>query len=123
MSIKKARFQRYVATLRAVCRSPAVDRYRIGYTQQAIQKRAAPYLTTNWPHFVAIADRMCRDDALELEERLFKEMQKDKRDILYRKYDRTIRDGPYRRSAGGATDRGDEAIHGVYIAWAEEPLE
>jgi len=82
-----------------------------------MNQRCKPYQVTGWYHLVAIADRMCRDDALDLEERLFRTMQADKRDVLYRKYDNSVRDGPYRRSAGGVTGGEDQPIHGVYMAW------
>ena len=122
MAIRKVAFERYVATIRAICKSSEVDRFRIGYTLQPIHKRSGPYRATKWKHFVAIADQMCREDALDLEERLFLRLQSDKQDILYQKYDQLIRDKSYRRSAGGKVDEGKlKPIHAVYIAWADEP--
>lgn len=123
MPISKAMFERCSNTMWAVCHSPYVNRYRIGYTKKAIHERAAAYRYTNWHHCVALADKLNRVDALDLEQKLFLCIKTDKRGVLYRKFDKTIRDGPYRGSSGGVADAlENDFIHCVYIAWADMPI-
>lgn len=124
MPVKQTTLNRMLSTMLAVVHSPRVNRFRIGYSKQSIVQRGGAYRYTGWPHIVAVSDRMCRKDALDLEKFLHGEMQSDKRGVLYRKYGKTVRDDVYRRSSGGAIDgQDDEPIHGVYLAWAEIPLE
>ena len=120
MAVNETILERCVQTICAICESSKVDRFRIGYTLQPIHKRSAHYRGDKWNHIVAVADQMCREDALDLEKHLFLRMQSDKQGLLYFKYDQLIRHKAYRRSAGGKTEeRKDEKIHSVYIAWAD----
>lgn len=41
MSVSRVMFDRCAATIRAACRSPLDDRYRIGYTKNPIHVRGA----------------------------------------------------------------------------------
>jgi len=123
MPVSGAMFERCADTLWAICHSRYVNRFRIGYTKQPIHQRGAAYRNTGWHHCVALADKLNRFDALDLEERLFRRLSDDKRNVIYRKFDSTIRTGPYRRSAGGVSDGHEyDLIHCVYVAWADLPV-
>lgn len=120
MPISDNRFDRLLTTIDAICRSPTVRHYRIGYTSRSIQARSDQYYSTKWDHCVALADRLTQDEALLLERELFEEIRdcEDRRSVVYCKYDPSCLDGPYRRSRGGAVDNG-EKLHTVYLAWTD----
>lgn len=121
MTIRRSRVERYLNTIDAIALSPAVAHYRIGYTKRAAKLRADQYYATEWDHYVTLADQLSRDEALWLEETLQSEVRgSSKREILYRKFDPSIREDVYRRSVGGVSDGHDaDPTHQVYMVWTE----
>jgi hypothetical protein len=112
---------RFLNTIEAICRSPDVRHFRVGYTCRPFKQRLDQYHATGWRHAVAIADRLDQGEALWLEERLFTEIcgNPDRPAILYQKYDPYCRDKGYQPSSGGRGDDGCDT-HTVYIAWTDE---
>jgi hypothetical protein len=102
MPITDSRFDRLLTTIDAICRSPSVQHYRIGYTSRSIQARSDQYRATKWDHFVALADRLSQSEALLLEQELFEEIRdnEDRRSVVYCKYDPGCLDGPTGEAAG-----------------------
>ena len=113
------RVEEMLSAIDDLCRSPSVQHYVIGYTKRALLKRYDQYQKFEWEGLAVLCDCLTREEALDLERDLFQAIsQNPKTSILYRKYDKGKRDGPYRRSAGGSSDDdADQPIHKVYIAW------
>lgn len=99
--------------------------YLIGFTARSALKRGDQYRNfriptdkkfKNYDHLVLVADKMQREMALELEERLDSRIKtSDKRLKLYQKYGN--RECSYRSSYGGVKGKPNDFIHAVYIAW------
>src|SRR6266702_6369617 len=91
MAIKQNQVDRCLDTITAICRSPAVDHYLIGFTSRSAARRGYDYRYINKPfdHLVILADRMRCKNALDLEEKLQTTIlneEEDKRRVVYRKY-------------------------------------
>ena len=119
MAIQTKRVEFYLNTIWAVAASPYVSSYVIGYTSAQLWKRSRNYRTLGYDHFVILEDKMNRDDALWLEERIQTEIKRDRRHTNYRKYHIDKRDGRYYRSAGQNTTDPQSLMHSVYMAWWE----
>lgn len=113
------RVEEMLDALDDITRSPSVHHYVIGYTKRPLLRRYDQYEKFEWQGLAVLADCLDRESALDLERDLFEAIsQSSKREMLYRKYDPSKRDGPYRRSAGGSSNEdADLPIHKVYVAW------
>ena len=110
----------YFATVRSIAKSSLVDQYVIGFTGAQLARRRTAYVKEGFHYAVIIEDQMTRDDALWLEEHMFKRLVSVKKtDVCYRKYHHEKRDEPYRRSSGGSEKMPDALTHSVYMAWWE----
>jgi hypothetical protein len=109
----------YLDTIWAITASEYVSQYVIGYTSSQLWRRYSGYRALGYEHIAILEDKMTRDDALLLEEKLQFAIKKDKRHTIYRKYDKDRRDKRYFRSAGQATTHPKKPVHSVYIAWWE----
>lgn len=112
--------ERYLATIRAIARSPDVREYIVGYTSN-ITSRQAAYRGVKMPHLVVLAAEMLQDDALDLESALQTAIKdEDRRSLLFRKYNgpRIVKSNA--RSRGGKHLPVDDRSSAVYIAWAAE---
>ena len=116
----ESRLVRLEKTMRAICRSPDVSWYKIGFTSNPSFKRAESHRKEwGFTSFVVLADSLTREQALSLEEKLFTRAVISSEDVLYQKYVDDLRDKGHRRSYGGARpERADELIHSVYMIWA-----
>ncbi len=109
---------RIAETVDAICESPRVVGYLIGYTANNGQRIKA-YKAEGFPHYVVLAEGLNRNDALQLERALQERIRDKPQENCYRKYHEAKRDGPYRPSSGGVSVGADELVHSVYMAWWE----
>ena len=116
---KGERVESILQTIDDICRSPSVQHFMVGYTKRAMRKRSDEYSKYSWDGFVVLQDCLTREQALQLENELFSGISENpKTSIIYRKYDRDRRDGPYWKNDGGADQSdADEPIHKVYMIW------
>ena len=102
-------------TVDAIVQSPGVGEYMIGITGRPSAHRKREYARLRgYEHLVVLADNLAAEDARELEEHLQGYISEVKRLGVYRKYERSWRDGPYYPNCG---DR--DRIFSVYMAWQE----
>lgn len=108
-------------TINAICASPFVNEYMVGYTSRPGLKRRSGYVRDHgYPHLVILADRLNRQDALALEEALHSFLKfgpEVKATFAYKKYENTRREGSHYKSAGPRLADPDALIHSVYMAW------
>ncbi len=117
--LDEATVNRIKDTMRSVCRSPNVHCYKIGFTSAPSFKRANSH-RNKWGYtsFIILADCLTRDEALHLEEALFREATSDRKSILWKRHEPETREGPYRRSYGGTpADKANLNSHCVYMIW------
>lgn len=109
------------ATVDAMVASPMVEIYNVGITMDPNRRRRQYVLYSSprpWNHMAFIAYGMTLRQAQALEKELFSYCTKEDLSALrYKKYS-SVKDGPYRPSAGGRNDDG-QTIYSVYIAWCE----
>lgn len=120
--VSTRRVKQICGTVDAICQSSKVVCFRIGYTSRSIQGRAGQYSAPKggaWMHFVALADKLSQDDALELEKKLFDRIRDEASTKVKKKFDTRCTEAGYRRSSGGKSDD-DSKTHSVYIAWTDE---
>ncbi|NKC30214.1 hypothetical protein [Falsiroseomonas selenitidurans] len=112
--------ERYLATIRAIARSPDVREYIVGYTSNVTNRQAA-YRGVKMPHLVVLAAEMLQDDALDLESALQTAIKDgDKRSLLFRKYNGPRISRPNARSRGAKRLPVGDRSSAVYVAWAAE---
>ncbi|WP_441281095.1 hypothetical protein [Tardiphaga sp. 862_B3_N1_1] len=106
-------------TIKAICASPGVEMYNVGFTAQPLVKRGDAYRGILYNCLVLLADKMTRLAALNLERRLWSAIAaQDKRTAIYRKCVQSHQVSKYSPSYGGASkERENDLIHGVYIVW------
>ncbi|MDX2385125.1 hypothetical protein GOD60_14130 [Sinorhizobium medicae] len=104
-------------TVDAICASPRVTGYLIGYSSKG-SARFTAYRPHGFQHFVILADGLSQKDALDLEEHLHMRIEADQAALSYQKYREKSR-GRHHRSSGGITSE-DGMNHSVYMAWWEE---
>lgn len=120
MSQAARRLDRYLATIRAIARSPDVREYIVGYTSNVTNRQAA-YRGVKMPHLVVLAAEMLQDDALDLESALQTAIKAgDRRSQIFRKYNGPRIGKSNARSRGGKRLALDDRSSAVYIAWAAE---
>ncbi|GAB6197540.1 hypothetical protein PAGU2595_028790 [Lysobacter xanthus] len=109
------------ATVEAIVASPRVAMYNVGITMSPDRRRRqyALYSTPRaWNHMAFLAYGLTLQQAQKLEMELFEHCAKaPPRSQLAKKYS-PVKEGAYRRSAGGRADDG-EASYSVYVAWCE----
>lgn len=117
--ITQSRLEKCLATVRSICTSPALDQYLIGYTAASAAWKGDQYRSREgFQHLVVLADRMSRDDALELETTLQRTIWSDPNDIACMKYHAEKReDGQPYSSYGGKKSDPSETSCSVYMAW------
>jgi hypothetical protein len=118
MAIREAAVQRMLATIESICTIKNLGWYVIGYSSHPAIRRRVAVDREGFPHFVVLADRLSKDDALDLEERLFLAATKSKKKgLLYKKYHPDKRDDRYWRADGGNKVDRSQLVHSVYIVW------
>lgn len=115
--MKKEFLDRLSSTVDAICASPRVTGYLIGYSSKG-SKRFAAYRSHGFHHFVLLADGLSQKDALDLEEHLHMRIEADTAAHSYQKYREESRGRHHRSSGGVVSDEGN--THSVYMAWWEE---
>jgi hypothetical protein len=118
------KLDRLLDTIRVICSSPFVRYYRIGYTSWSADRKRGIY---GRRHVVILADRLDRDSAWELEERLQAYggiggerpvPASVKNSLLYKMYDpKRRKNGRSYRSHGGNHAAPENAVHSVYMVW------
>jgi hypothetical protein len=108
-----------VDVVRTLVKSPLLESYRVGITMDA-QRRRSQYRNASvpkpWPHMVFLAFGMDRDEAWLMEKAVQDALTKrSKRDVTYLRYDQSVRDDQWVKSAGGKA-MGDES-YCLYVAW------
>jgi len=95
--------------------------YNVGITMNADRRRRQYFLYSTprpWSHMAFLAYGLTLQQAQKLEQGLFEYCAKaDQRTQLGKKYS-PVKEGPYRRSAGGRDDDGENS-YSVYVAWCE----
>lgn len=131
-----ARFDRLKMTLLAMCRSPDVSGYKIGFTRNPSFNRAESHRKLwGYTSFVILADCLTRDEALHVEESLFRWATRQRKRsqpasetagdtpakapiVLWNKHEKQTRGGSYKRSHGGSPrELAEQPIHCVYMIW------
>jgi hypothetical protein len=127
MRVREPTIKRILGTICAICLSPLCQGYKVGFTTwSALQKgsRYAHIPKTRGgavDYFVLLADRMRRNDALDLEAELERRIKKKPRSALIRKkYRPENPDEPYRRRTGGNHIPAQSRICSVYMAFWEK---
>lgn len=115
---RRTHIELLVGAIESLARSPRFNQFKIGFTRQSTKDRADDYRRQRFSHLVTLADKMTSKCALDLEEDLYRALERitDKRSILFRKWDPKQRKDGYQRSSGGRPER-KKPIHSVYIAW------
>lgn len=118
-----SRLSPILATIRAICQSPSVKYYRIGFTSKSAGAKRSDYKPPK-RQLVVLADKMTRARALWLEQALQEATcgmggkKCDRSSILYTKYDpKRLLEGRYFRSHGGGKSDPDARVHSVYMVW------
>src|SRR5690606_4324726 len=111
------------STVDAIVASPRVEMYNVGITMSPDRRRRQYVLYSQprpWNHMAFLAYGLTLKQAQSLEEGLFtyctESASKSRR---CKKYS-PVKDGPYRRSAGGRADD-SQPNYSVYVAWCEPP--
>jgi hypothetical protein len=109
------------ATVDAIVASPRVAMYNVGITVNPDRRRRQYILYSTprpWNHIAFLAYGLTLAQAQKLEEGLFNYCkQADRRSFTHKKYS-PVKEGVYRRSAGGRADDGT-SCYSVYVAWCE----
>ena len=109
------------STVGAIVASPKVEMYNVGITMNADRRRRQYVLYSTprpWGHMAFLAYGLTLKQAQDLEEGLFNYCKEaSPKSLLRRKYS-PVKEGPYRRSAGGRIDDG-QPNYSVYVAWCE----
>lgn len=109
------------ATIDSIVASPLVSMYNVGITMSPDRRRRQYVLYSTprpWNHMAFLAYGLTLSQAMSLEEDLFTYCTKtDHSSVRYKKYS-GVKEGPYRRSAGGRDDD-EQSIYSVYLAWCD----
>jgi hypothetical protein len=116
MALSEKRQADYYQTVRAIVASKYVGGYVIGLSQRP-RRRFKQYELDGYRHFVILADRLTRDEAVELEKYLFERCTRIRSKPTWRKYHQRRREEAYRPSSNTRTPK--EKVHSVYMAWKE----
>jgi hypothetical protein len=118
MGLSNKTLNRYFDTVWAISASRYVDKFRIGITARAGGARHSQYRPNGYAHLVILADRLSRQEALDLEEDLIAKIIASPRHLTHRKFENVLT--PHIRSFGGAVHLDPRAeIHSVYMVWWE----
>src|SRR5262245_29501381 len=119
MAITKRTVNRILGVMQSICTIKNMEHYVIGYSSAPANKRAVATARVGLPFLVVLADRLSRNDALKLEEKLFIAATKTekKKGLLYKKYHPDKRDGRYFPSYGGNKVDPNDLVHSVYMDW------
>ena len=121
--VTQHRVDRCLETVAAICASPSLAGYVIGFTVLPVAVKADSYRRHGFDHLVALADKMDRATALELEHRLQSAACANRTSVLYRKYHRAKRDkGVLYRSSGGSPRDASIQECSVYMVWWKRPI-
>jgi hypothetical protein len=108
-----------VEVVRTLAKSPLLETYRVGITMDA-RRRRSQYRNASvpkpWPHMVFLAFDMDRDEAWQMEKTVQHALTKQsRRDVTYMRYDKSVRDDEWVKSAGGKNTSHDRYC--LYVAW------
>jgi hypothetical protein len=105
-----------------LCQGGKFWSYVIGYTSGPIAKRADAYRRVGFDGLVSLADGLTSDEALWLEQHLFRACVANRKSKQYERYHEAKRDLSYRRSDGGRRSKVDpnSRLHSVYVAWCDQ---
>jgi hypothetical protein len=118
--VTQNRVDRCLDTIEAICRSPHLQRYLIGFTHLPASEKGDMYRRIRFDHLVLLADKMPRAAALELEQRLQRAIFTNPGSTLFRKYhDDKRRKGVLYPSWGGSPRDASAMACSVYMVWWE----
>lgn len=113
--------ERHLNTIWAISSSRYVGQFVVGYTALGGRNRSKAYRQNCYDHLVVLEDRLTKQQALDLEERLQEACKfgKARGEPYRRKYHPYYRALAYCRSAGQGSPDPEAPIHSVYMAWME----
>lgn len=112
-----------VDVVSVLVRSQELETYRVGITKDSSRRRNQYKnysVPKPWPHMVFLAFDLPLAKAQTLEKSLFETCTNgDRRSPLYKKYDSSVRDQAYVKSAGGKPST-DDARYCLYVVWCNK---